>query len=410
MRREACDHASSASPSKRRSAPSACSRARRRRLACATPTRTMPTPFPRESGCSAEFNCAGCHANGGGGMGPPLMDAAWIYGGEPDSVYATIVQGRPNGMPAFGKRAQPRQAWQLAAYVRSMSGLLAKDVAPGRDDHMQDGARSSPPRRRGRGCPAPASHRNPAAASDAPAPGAHSALDPAGPQAAHDRRAVVIPCIYTALAVFVVVAGGLLPGRVPPHLVPRESRRRQFRRDATCSASPPPASRLSRCLCSWCSMSPPAASSTTASRHRPLAIQVTGHQWWWEVQYPDSIPQRRVTTANEIHIPVGAPVVVELRSHDVIHSFWVPNLQRQAGHDSRAKQQRLVPGGHAPACTADHAPSSAASSTRRWRFLVVAEPADSFTAWLAAQRQTAAAHAGRQSASAGGRCFWLAPA
>src|ERR1051326_1364288 len=48
------------------------------------------------------YNCVGCHANGGGGMGPPLMDAKWIYGSEPENIYATIVEGRPNGMPSFG--------------------------------------------------------------------------------------------------------------------------------------------------------------------------------------------------------------------------------------------------------------------------------------------------------------------
>ena len=83
------------------------------------------------------FNCAGCHSLGGGGMGPPLMDAEWIYGGAPDSVYATIVHGRPNGMPAFGERLQTQQVWQLVAYVRSLSGLLGKTVTQGRDDDMQ---------------------------------------------------------------------------------------------------------------------------------------------------------------------------------------------------------------------------------------------------------------------------------
>lgn len=57
-----------------------------------------------------------------------------------------------------------------------------------------------------------------------------------------------------------------------------------------------------------------------------LLVKVTGHQWWWEVEYPDTIPQRWVKDANEIHIPVGTPVLVELTSNDVIHSLWVPNL------------------------------------------------------------------------------------
>jgi cytochrome c oxidase cbb3-type subunit 3 len=84
-----------------------------------------------------QYNCSGCHSQGGGGMGPPLMDAVWIYGSEPDEIFETIVQGRPNGMPAFGNKIVPDQVWQIVAYVRSMSGLLRKDVASGRNDDMQ---------------------------------------------------------------------------------------------------------------------------------------------------------------------------------------------------------------------------------------------------------------------------------
>jgi cytochrome c oxidase cbb3-type subunit 3 len=82
------------------------------------------------------YNCNGCHAQGGGGMGPPLMDARWIYGARPEQVFATIVEGRPNGMPSFRGKVPDFQVWQLAAYVRSMSGQVAKDVAPGRPDDM----------------------------------------------------------------------------------------------------------------------------------------------------------------------------------------------------------------------------------------------------------------------------------
>jgi cytochrome c oxidase cbb3-type subunit 3 len=84
-----------------------------------------------------QYNCSGCHFQGGGGIGPPLMDADWIYGSRPENIYETISEGRPNGMPSFGRKIVPDQIWQLAAYVRSMSGLLRKDVAPGRDDAMQ---------------------------------------------------------------------------------------------------------------------------------------------------------------------------------------------------------------------------------------------------------------------------------
>jgi cytochrome c oxidase cbb3-type subunit 3 len=83
-----------------------------------------------------QFNCVGCHAQGGGAIGPPLMDAEWIYGSAPENVYATIVQGRPNGMPAFGGKIGASEVWKLVAYVRSMSGLVPKDVAPGRSDAM----------------------------------------------------------------------------------------------------------------------------------------------------------------------------------------------------------------------------------------------------------------------------------
>lgn len=82
------------------------------------------------------FNCNGCHGMGGGGMGPPLIDEKWIYGGEPAAIFTTIVRGRPNGMPAFGTKLGPQQIWQLVAYVRSMSGKVRLDVAPGRSDHM----------------------------------------------------------------------------------------------------------------------------------------------------------------------------------------------------------------------------------------------------------------------------------
>jgi cytochrome c oxidase cbb3-type subunit 3 len=84
-----------------------------------------------------QMNCVGCHFHGGGGIGPALMDSAWIYGGAPENIFQTIQQGRPNGMPAWGTRLTSQQIWQLTAYVMSMSGRLKKDVEPGRTDDMQ---------------------------------------------------------------------------------------------------------------------------------------------------------------------------------------------------------------------------------------------------------------------------------
>jgi cytochrome c oxidase cbb3-type subunit 3 len=82
------------------------------------------------------YNCTGCHAEGGGGSGPALMDNVWIYGSDTANVFATIVQGRPNGMPAFGGRIPEKEVWQLVAYVRSMSGLVSSQAAPNRPDAM----------------------------------------------------------------------------------------------------------------------------------------------------------------------------------------------------------------------------------------------------------------------------------
>jgi cytochrome c oxidase cbb3-type subunit 3 len=82
------------------------------------------------------FNCSGCHANGGGGMGPPLMDDQWIYGSDPENIFATIVEGRPNGMPSFRGRIPDSQVWELVAYVRSLSGLTPSATRSSRTDHM----------------------------------------------------------------------------------------------------------------------------------------------------------------------------------------------------------------------------------------------------------------------------------
>ena len=76
--------------------------------------------------------------------------------------------------------------------------------------------------------------------------------------------------------------------------------------------------------------------SNAAHTRRPaLTLTVTANQWWWDVRYDTADPSKIVRTANEIHLPVGVPVQVMLKSNDVIHSFWVPNL---------AGKQDLIPG------------------------------------------------------------------
>jgi cytochrome c oxidase cbb3-type subunit 3 len=82
------------------------------------------------------MNCVGCHAHGGGGIGPPLMDNKWRYGGTMQAIVSTILNGRPNGMPPFKGRITEQQAWQLASYVRSLSAQPRQDVLYSRSDEM----------------------------------------------------------------------------------------------------------------------------------------------------------------------------------------------------------------------------------------------------------------------------------
>jgi cytochrome c oxidase cbb3-type subunit 3 len=82
------------------------------------------------------FNCNGCHSNGGGGSGPPLMDDKWSYGGTIENIAQSIREGRPNGMPSWRGKITDEQIWELAAFVLSMSGNVTSDVANGRNDDM----------------------------------------------------------------------------------------------------------------------------------------------------------------------------------------------------------------------------------------------------------------------------------
>jgi cytochrome c oxidase cbb3-type subunit 3 len=91
----------------------------------------------------AWMNCTGCHAHGGGGIGPALMDADWIYGSSIQQIHSSIRDGRKNGMPAWKHRLTNQQIWQLAAYVRSMGRYVRKDVAPSRDDALYSGKAES---------------------------------------------------------------------------------------------------------------------------------------------------------------------------------------------------------------------------------------------------------------------------
>jgi cytochrome c oxidase cbb3-type subunit III len=82
------------------------------------------------------MNCNGCHFSGGGGIAPPLMDRYWVYGSDPRSIFVSIIDGRPNGMPAYRDRINEADAWKLVAYVRSIAGKANHAAAPGRNDSL----------------------------------------------------------------------------------------------------------------------------------------------------------------------------------------------------------------------------------------------------------------------------------
>ncbi|MBV9210293.1 MAG: cytochrome c oxidase subunit II [Acidobacteria bacterium] len=135
-----------------------------------------------------------------------------------------------------------------------------------------------------------------------------------------------------------------------------------------------------------------AVTAPLTSEANALTIEVTGHQWWWEVRYVDADASKMFTTANEIHIPVGVPVLVKLKASDVIHSFWVPNLQgkkdlipgKPAQVWLRADKAGVYRGQCAEFCGMQHTLMA---------FFVIAEPSEQFYAWRTAQQRTSNAPA-----------------
>ena len=115
-----------------------------------------------------------------------------------------------------------------------------------------------------------------------------------------------------------------------------------------------------------------------------LRVQLIGHQWWWEVRYPDE----GVVTANEVHIPAGTPILFELTSADVIHSFWAPQLQAKMdllpGQTNTTWLTADQPGVYrvqcAEYCGLQHA---------HMGLLIVAESQQQYVAWIQGQHQPA---------------------
>jgi cytochrome c oxidase subunit 2 len=222
--------------------------------------------------------------------------------------------------------------------------------------------------------------------------GWQSALDPAGPQAARIEDLWWVyfwVCAAVFVLVFLALVTAVFHGRRgegdptdpgAPH--PPESERRLTRTVASAVA-------VTVAVLTGLLVATVAASRTASSLPGdPLTLELTGQQWWWQVRYEDPTPSRRVTTANEIHIPVGRPVRVKTRSTDVIHSFWVPNLHgkldlipnRPSEIWIQADRPGVYRGQCAEFCGYQHA---------NMALLVVAEPPEAFRAWYEAQLQTA---------------------
>jgi cytochrome c oxidase subunit II len=215
----------------------------------------------------------------------------------------------------------------------------------------------------------------------------YSALHPAGPQAA--RILSLWPVFFWGSAlVFVLVIGflgaGLLRRRAPASPEPSlPGRERGLTRGVTAAS-------VLTVLILFVLLGLDLGVGRAITLPRPPAavIKVTGHQWWWEVEYDDSVPSRHVITANEVHVPVGQPVLFVLESPDVIHSLWVPSLGGKKdvipGHRNslwlQADSAGVYRGQCAEFCGAQHA---------KMGLLVIAEPSAQFEAWLDRQRDSA---------------------
>jgi cytochrome c oxidase subunit 2 len=227
-----------------------------------------------------------------------------------------------------------------------------------------------------------------AAASTLACSGNESALDPAGPQAARINGMAWYMFAVSALVWMAVVTALLIAAR-------KGSTRDLADQSDTMNA------RLKRPVVTATSITvliligtlvyDVATGQALASlpRDKALRIEITGHQWWWEATYVDPVAGRQVTTANEIHIPVGEPVQIIGSSADVIHSFWIPNLAGKKdlipGHATatwiQADRPGIYRGQCAEFCGHQHA---------NMAVLVMAESRDEFNSWYETQLLPAA--------------------
>jgi cytochrome c oxidase subunit 2 len=139
----------------------------------------------------------------------------------------------------------------------------------------------------------------------------------------------------------------------------------------------------------------------------PPDIVVVAHQWWWELHYVDGPVDEHFATANEIHIPTGRPINIELQSADVMHSFWVPRLNGKMdfipGEVNTTRIEAKAPGVFRAECSVFCGDQHA-----HMAMLVIAQPPAQYQAWVAAQRADATQPTDPQ-AQAGEQVFLSGP-
>jgi cytochrome c oxidase subunit II len=224
--------------------------------------------------------------------------------------------------------------------------------------------------------------------------GAQSALDPAGPQADRIRDLYWIFFAVCAAAFAIVVIftlAAVLRRRLaaedgdPPSLEPPPETERRLSRAVWVGSIAVVVGLLFLLITT-------VTTGRAISRHTldaaksgdAVRFEITGHQWWWEIHFRDQSPGRNFVTANELHIPAGRDVVLQLTSRDVIHSLWIPRLHGKVDLIPSQKNTMVIradaPGVYrgqcAEFCGLQHA---------KMAITVVAEPEEVFRAWVDAQ-------------------------
>jgi cytochrome c oxidase subunit 2 len=223
--------------------------------------------------------------------------------------------------------------------------------------------------------------------------GLHDVLSPAGPQAlalSHLWWITLAVCVLVFVALMGALAYGVwraprVTEEMPPDVALLDRSEPRIRRWVTVGVAVSTVLLLGLLLATFF--------TDRALARLPLAdavhVELTAHQFWWEARYGDAQPSRIFTTANELHVPVGRPIVLTLRSADVIHSFWVPSLHgkkdllpgRQSTFAFRADRAGLYRGQCAEFCGLQHA--------NMLLYVMADEPAE-YERWAEGQRRPAA--------------------